>query len=322
MKRALFCLSAGLLLLCGCGVSSPPLRQNRLFIPSGHYSGITRVDDDTYAVVHDKKGGIFFFTLTLNDKGKVRAVQAFEAAPAKAEILDNEDIVYVPETRTLFVSAEADQSIREYDLSGKESGRKLQVPEDLTGCVSNAGFESLAYSGGTFWTTTEAPLPEEILPGLHRIQCFSLQDLSPSGRYLYQADAPVICGADAAGATAYVHGISAMTALPDGRLLVMEREVYVPAGGFLEKLGAFSEIKLYAVSPADAPAISPADDPADILQKTRILSFRTRALNLANYEGMCLGPVLPDGRQSLLLLADSQDGSGGLTGEYLQVIAL
>ena len=105
-----------------------------------------------------------------------------------------------------------------------------------------------------------------------------------------------------------------MTVLPDGRLLVMEREVYVPGGGFLEKLGAFSEIKLYAVSPAD--------DPAGILQKTRILRFRTSALNLANYEGMCLGPVLEDDRQTLLLLADSQDGSGGLTGEYLQVIAL
>lgn len=296
------------------GKQASLIQQRRLEVPSGQYSGITHVEDDYYAVVHDKKGSIFYFTLGFLGDGTIGPVQAFEASPGKAEILDNEDIVYVPETKTLFVSAEADQSIREYDLSGKESGRKLHIPDDLSSCAPNAGFESLAYSSGTFWTTTEAPLPEEILPRLHRIQCFTLQDLSPSGRYLYQADAPAISGADAAGAMAYVHGISAMTALPDGRLLVLEREVYVPGGGFLEKLGAFSEIKLYAVSPAD--------DPSGILQKTRILRFRTSALNLANYEGMCLGPVLEDGRQCLLLLADSQDGSGGLTGEYLQVIAL
>ena len=38
--------------------------------------------------------------------------------------------------------------------------------------------------------------------------------------------------------------------------------------------------------------------------------------------GACIVPVLPDGRQTLLLLADSQDGSQGLTGEYIRVLAL
>jgi hypothetical protein len=35
---------------------------------------------------------------------------------------------------------------------------------------------------------------------------------------------------------------------------------------------------------------------------------------------MCLGPVLPDGRRTLVLIADSQRGSGGLTNEYVKVI--
>ena len=59
-----------------------------------------------------------------------------------------------------------------------------------------------------------------------------------------------------------------------------------------------------------------------MLEKTLLTRFNTSFMNLANYEGMCLGPVLPDGRQTLLLLADSQDGSQGLTGEYIQVLAL
>jgi hypothetical protein len=37
---------------------------------------------------------------------------------------------------------------------------------------------------------------------------------------------------------------------------------------------------------------------------------------------MCLGPTLPDGQRTLVLIADSQKGSGGLTNEYVKVILL
>lgn len=106
-----------------------------------------------------------------------------------------------------------------------------------------------------------------------------------------------------------------MTVLPDGRLAVLEREVYVPGSGLFAKLaGSFTENSIYLVDPAHCTA--------GILEKTLLTRFRTSALTLANFEGMCLGPKMADGRQTLLLIADSQGGSGGLTGEYLRVIAL
>ena len=40
--------------------------------------------------------------------------------------------------------------------------------------------------------------------------------------------------------------------------------------------------------------------------------FTLTDTRFANYEGMCLGPVLADGRQTLLLLSDSQAGMGRL----------
>ena len=120
--------------------------------------------------------------------------------------------------------------------------------------------------------------------------------------------------AEAASAKAYVFGISALTALPDERLIVMEREVYVPSGGFFEMMGAFTLTSLFL--------IDPLHDKSKVLQKTLLTRFYTSFLNLANFEGMCLGPTLPDGRKTLLLLADSQDGSQGLTGEYIRVLAL
>ena len=66
--------------------------------------------------------------------------------------------------------------------------------------------------------------------------------------------------------------------------------------------------------------VDPVNDTAGLLRKSLLCTFTTGALNLANFEGMCLGPVLPDGRRTLVLIADSQKGSGGLTNEYVKVI--
>lgn len=317
MKRALVLIT---LLLTGLTAPAQRVRhiQHRLMeIPSGEYSGITRIQDDVYAVVHDKTagGGLHIFTIAGNADGTIGAVNVFRADAEGPQGRDNEDVVFVPETETLFVSAEGDQSIREYYLDGRETGRQLAIPQDLKKTKSNAGFEALAYADGTFWTTTEAPLPGA---SKNILQSFNLQSLQPKQRFYYEMDAPYTAAADAAKASAYVHGISAMTLLPDGQLAILEREVYVPgaASGFFQRLlGAYTRTKIYTVDPSKAK-------PGETLPKTLLTAFYTSAISLANFEGMCLGPVLEDGGQTLYLIADSQDGKDGLTGEYLRVIAL
>jgi hypothetical protein len=215
----------------------------------------------------------------------------------------------------LYVSTEK-QEIREYDLAGRETGKALRIPEDMdaTRIEANRGFESLTFNEttGLFWTTTESPLKEDtFLPRLHRLQSFTA-DGKPAERFLYQSDMPI---QNAVNTAAYVFGIPALTALDDGRLLVLEREVYVPNGSFWDKLtNSFTKMDLYLVDPVH--------DTAGILRKTPLCSFRTGAMDLANYEGMCLGPTLPDGQRTLVLIADSQKGSGGLTNEYVKVILL
>jgi hypothetical protein len=59
-----------------------------------------------------------------------------------------------------------------------------------------------------------------------------------------------------------------------------------------------------------------------ILRKTLLKNFSTQPLsaNFANYEGMCVGPTLSDGSKTLVLIPDSQNGSSGLTKEYVKVI--
>ena len=40
---------------------------------------------------------------------------------------------------------------------------------------------------------------------------------------------------------------------------------------------------------------------------------------IANYEGMCLGPKLPDGRQVIILCADSQDRYMGVLHDWFRI---
>ena len=302
------------------GLTAKPLSQTLLDIDAGEYSGITHISGNRYAVVDDnlKGGGILFFSIPIDPDGRIGRVvmqPADGTVNATGKAQDCEGVTFVPSKGTLFVSSES-QEIREFDLSGRETGKALRIPKDMgkAHIQSNRGFEALTHNDATglFWTTTEAPLKkDDFLPRILRLQSFDI-DGKPAGRYFYQTGEPL---KTSKGTTAYVFGIPALAALDDGRLLVLEREVYVPNGGFWDKLSdSFTKTDLYLVDPVH--------DTAGILRKSLLCSFRTGALDLANFEGMCLGPTLSDGTRTLVLIADSENGSGGLTNEYVKVILL
>ena len=299
------------------GLLATPLPSTLLDIASGEYSGITWLGGNQYMVVDDnlKGGGILRFSIPIDADGNVGTVlrqvaPGTETAGGKAQ--DTEGIAFVPSENRLYVSSEKNQEIRAYDLNGNDAGSALAVPQDMKGIVDNLGFEALTYNEttGLFWTTTEAPLKKDtFLPRFVRLQSFDREG-KPAGRYFYQIGEPAQTGKNA---TAYVFGIPALAALDDGRLLVLEREVYVPQGGLWDKLqGSFTNTQIFVVDPVH--------DTAGLLRKSLLCSFTTSARDLADFEGMCLGPILPDGRRTLILIADSQKGSGGLTSEYVKVI--
>lgn len=282
-------------------------------VRSGQYSGITYLGEDLYAVVDDKLpgGGIVYMHIPVRDYGRVRMGIPEATSSGSVKGRDNEGIAFVPATQKLWVSSEADQRIREYSLDGVETGRELRIPVAFGtgGITPNMGFEALTFSPATalFWTVSEGPLKGETA---QRLQSFTA-DGAPAGQFLYEMDAPTQSGT---GTSAYVFGIPALAALDDGRLLVLEREVYVPSGSVFEKaFRSFTRMKIYLVDPNAAAAGS-------LLPKQAVASWTTSALNLANFEGMCLGPTLSDGSRCLLLIADSQGGSGGLTSEYIKLI--
>ena len=317
------------------------LPQQQLSVTPGQYSGIASVSGNRYVVVDDKLpgGGIVFFDIPLRKNGTVRVGSVQRIVPeatssAGVTGLDNEGIVYAE--GKLYVSAENDQSIREYNLDGSATGRTFSIPADMgpSAILRNGGFEALAWNPVTskFWTTTEFPLKKDGKASrLHRLQRFDAAH-QPDGRWLYQMDEPVMAEKDRGSVMAYAHGISAMTALDDGRLIILEREVYVPVGDPREILDrSFTKMKLYVVDPSG--------DSETILPKQLLCEFETRItlttagidVALANYEGMCLGPRLPDGRRCLILMADSQAGMASLasrigrktlTREFVKVLLL
>ena len=50
--------------------------------------------------------------------------------------------------------------------------------------------------------------------------------------------------------------------------------------------------------------------PETLIEQNNEKTFDFGSMNLSNSEGMCLGPKLNDGRQTLILIADSQNGMG------------
>ena len=139
--------------------------------------------------------------------------------------------------------------------------------------------------------------------------------------YAYQMDQPSIHKK----ADIYVMGVSELCALPDGQLLVLEREAFIPK----IKIGAFCKCKLYLVNPLNSENFSMKENISSdtpFLKKKLLTEWKT-SLSLskrsfANYEGMCLGPKLEDGSQVVILLSDSQDQYAGVLKDWFKTIVI
>ncbi|MCD8237390.1 MAG: esterase-like activity of phytase family protein [Prevotellaceae bacterium] len=318
---------------------------SRMNVLSANYSGITHIEGDRYAVVDDKGYGcgVSFLDIKMNkSNGKITdVVQSFmpDMEHRTDELRDGEGIAYCNETGTLFVSGEEDQKILEYDMNGKPTGRQLAVPLSMgkSNIYGNRGFESLTYNHATklFWTTTESALKSDCLSfsantpcekNILRLQSFGL-DRMPAKQYAYRMETPRMRKKNIRN---FVCGVSDMLALDDGRLIMMEREMCVTK----TFLGSYCTIRLFMVNPMESEEIEEGTDVNTLsedrlLKKSLLCKFTTYLklgnMGFANYEGMCLGPRLDDGRQTLILINDSQKGAGNMfkhLKEYLKVIVV
>ena len=289
-----------------------------LNIPAANYSGIAPLSinglEGDFLLVDDKSSteGFRKVHLTFDNNGQIAAAQdfGFIAASTGATATDGEGIIYNTRRGTVLLAREASNEILEFGLDGKATGRNLHTSSFFPK-NANAGLESLTYSPetGRIFTTTEG-VPEGG-------DCLRIQGYAywfwPSGHWFYKLDKAAVSKPGAI----YARGVSELCAMPDGSLLVLEREANIPGTSVKEAVGAFVTCKLYRVEPNRTPT-------GKTLEKHLVTRIDTRAIDVsfANYEGMCLGPTLPNGQKVLILVSDSQAGYKGILRDWFKTIIL
>ena len=270
---------------------------------------------------------------------------------------DHEAIVKVSDS-TLVIASEGYCRLKEYPiLPISADTAKVGYQQNLwesrwpsSDFYPNYNFESLAFDSVQqyLWTIPESTLRKDGQPAtpqnglanrlrLMRLdrgkmkedsnkeeyseQVSSKKDSRYMATYAYQMDQP----STHKKADIYVMGVSELCALPDGQLLVLEREAFIPK----IKIGAFCKCKLYLINPLNSEEFSmkekfSSDTP---FLKKRLLAEWKTGLSLskrsfANYEGMCLGPKLEDGSQVVILLSDSQDQYAGVLKDWFKTIVI
>lgn len=318
--------------------SNLTIRENpavnlKKYVPKGGYSGITRISDNTYAVVSDSEShdGFYKFNITLNPTtGEVENVENVGFYHSETVGRDAECIAYNPTRQTIYVGGERNNSIVEFTLEGKATG--LRSGNIIPNTRNNQGMESLCYdiNNKLLWTMPESTLKTDNdgnysqstngVANMYRLMAFDT-DFNKVREYAYKGDSPE----NMKEASVYVMGVSDIAALDDGRLLIMEREAYVPK----LKYGAWTKTKLFVVDPKQGVPVksdSPLTAESPFLTKTLLWSCSTtmsfNGLNWANYEGMCLGPKLEDGGQTVLLISDSQNRYKGMLQDWLKTLVI
>ena len=270
---------------------------------------------------------------------------------------DHEAIVKVSDS-TLVIASEGYCRLKEYPiLPISADAAKVGYQQNLwesrwasSDFYPNYNFESLAFDSVRqyLWTIPESTLRKDGQPAtpqnglanqlrLMRLdwgkmkenrnkeeyseQVSSKKDSRYMTPYAYQMDQP----STHKKADIYVMGVSELCTLPDGQLLVLEREAFIPK----IKIGAFCKCKLYLINPLNSEEFSMKENISSdtpFLKKKLLTEWKT-SLSLskrsfANYEGMCLGPKLEDGSQVVILLSDSQDQYAGVLKDWFKTIVI
>ena len=270
---------------------------------------------------------------------------------------DHEAIVKASDS-TLVIASEGCCRLKEYPiLPTSADAAKVGSSQNLwesrwpsSEFYPNYNFESLAFDSVRqyLWTIPESTLRKDGQPAtpqnglanqlrLMRLdwgkmkenrnkeeyseQVSSKKDSRYMTPYAYQMDQP----STHKKADIYVMGVSELCALPDGQLLVLEREAFIPN----IRIGAFCKCKLYLVNPLNSENFSMKENISSdtpFLKKKLLTEWKTglslSKRSFANYEGMCLGPKLEDGSQVVILLSDSQDQYAGVLKDWFKTIVI
>ena len=297
-------------------------------VPVGGLSGITydaarRV---YYAISDDRgeKAPARFYTLRaeLDADGVPRVAVVGSTTltdpagrPFAPGVTDTEGIALTPRG-TLVITSEGDVKqlippfVREFSLDGRQL-RDLPVPEDLvpaadgtSGIRDNLALESATVTpDGGGLTATEGALVQDgpvSTTGAGSTTRIVRYDAAgrPVAQHAYPLgpipDAPVPADAFA------VTGLVELAATSDETAYALERSFSTGVGNAV----SLYRIDLSGATDVTGRSLARGSDDVVPVSKELVLDLGTLGITLDNVEGMTFGPTLPDGRASLVLVAD------------------
>lgn len=236
---------------------------------------------------------------------------------------DSEGIGLDPCSGGVWVSDESGPTIKEFrptlTMTSVPATRTAPMPSIYSKINSNKGLEALTVSGDgkTMWTANEEALKGDGALSSYnvsttvRLTKFARENVHDNWTAVGQW--PYTCEpAKSSLVSSYEFcGVSGLCALPDGSLLVLERETSTTT------LGRFEIYRLTESSFTSATPILTWTDGLASRSYTPVTKGKALISNIGNdrgsvysdfdidvYEGICLGPRLANGDLSLLLVSD------------------
>ncbi len=264
-------------------------------------SGLTWCRDDLFYAVSDRQRAIIPIRITLDRMtGLITAAKVESVVPVKTTLDDFEDIAWDAARGVAFVSTEKPPAIAGFTLAGRPAPL-AGLPRAYLKARPNLSMESLTKNAaaGRAWTANEDTLPADGAVsspdsgGIVRLQEFDA-GWNPLRQFAWRTGRSVMRFRGSGT------GVSALCLLDGGSLLVMERVV----------VGVTLEVRLYHANFTGATNTAPIPALAGIefAPAQKQLLYR-KAAGLTNWEGLAAGPRLDDGSQSLILVADSGNGT-------------
>ena len=290
---------------------------------------------DSYALCEDSGGWIHYAEIGV-DRGSGAVTSAvFHARERLAGANESSDLEGIAYARSrwnlthlqLYASDEHHRCIaqdRPLAFSAPSPAVAISLPEPLRAHRPNKGVEAMCLSPDdrALWLANEDALPEDgpivttergALVRLWRMDAIAGTSEAQLRRSRAQGGAGPVEPAwwfyelDPAAGEKFPHlpdpfnGLAELCALPDGRLLALERAYGLRTRGPDDPRASLVAISIYLVDPLSSAARTAAAERPPVLAKTLLWRGLT---GRANYEGMTLGPELSDGSRALILVSD------------------
>ena len=269
--------------------------------PSGipeDISGIAMSKDGSFWAVCDSRGELCRIVVDIDpESGKIKKCSLSEIRHVPGG-KDMEGLAYDPLRDSLWICDEKGPRIFEYLISERSIGEEVSLPESLKKCIQNRSLEALEISpdGLTLLTCNEKAIPDDKIPGMVnakpvRIMRFTRKSTSEPWKLNSQKYYLPETASGSVRDSQYRNGVASVCVDSKGCIFVLEREC--------DKTdGLRFHVRVFEVS---FPIESSSSGLMPVLEKRLVYEADTGA---SMYEGMCFGPVLKDGSQTLVLVSD------------------